>query len=99
MEYKIVILPKAITDFEKSIDWYFKINSSLAKQFSNEIDNTIQFISKYPLLFQHSHNQYKSVNTPQFPFKIIYRIDEDKIIIAAIFHHKRNPKILSSRIK
>ena len=47
MEYNIVLLPKAITDFEKSVEWYNAINSSLAKQFSQEIEATIKFISKH----------------------------------------------------
>lgn len=99
MEYKVTLLPKAVIDLEKSIEWYDNINSSLAKQFVIEIESTIKFISKNPLLFQFVDGIYKSVNTPKFPFKIIYRTDEDKIVIIAIFHHKRDPKITDSRTK
>ncbi len=99
MEYRIVILPDATIDFEKSIEWYDNINPSLAKQFIVEIETTISFISKNPLLFQYDYGTFKSVNTSKFLFKIVYRINGDEIVIVAIFHHKRNPKILYSRIK
>ena len=99
MDYKIVLLPQAIVDFEKSIEWYSIINPLLSSQFIADVEITISFVNKNPLLFQYAHNQYKSANTSQFPFKIIYRIDIATIIIVAILHHKRNPNILSSRIK
>lgn len=99
MDYKIVLLPQAIVDFEKAIEWYFNINPSLSSQFIADVETTINFISKNPLVFQYAHKHYKSANTSQFSFKIVYRIDIDCIIVIAILHQKRNPHILSSRIK
>jgi len=99
MEFNIVLLPKAIIDLEKSIEWYHTINVSLAKQFSTEIEATIKLISRNPLLFQNIHGSYKSVNTSTFPFRIIYRIDHNSIVITAILHHKRNPQRITSRTK
>lgn len=99
MEYSVVIIPKASVDFEKSIDWYRNINLALAKQFILEIGTAIELISKNPYLFQYVYGSYKSVNTSKFLYKIVYRIYDDKIVIVAIFHHKRNPKTLYSRIK
>ncbi len=99
MEYKIVLLPKAIDDLNASIDWCISIYRNLAEQFVLEVENAFQLISKNPFLFQTSHADYKMVNTQRFPFKIVYKVITSDIIIIAVFHHKRDPKKIIKRIK
>ncbi len=99
MDYKIALLPKAIDDFNASIDWYASINLLLAQQFISEIENSFKLILNNPFLFQTSVGDFKVVNTERFPFKIVYRIQANDIVIIAIFHHKRNPKKITARIK
>lgn len=99
MAYNIVFLPKAIEDIDHSVEWYKSINLELAKQFLAEIDATLNLIKTNPLLFPCIIDNYRVVNTSKFPFKIVYRINKKNIITIVVFHHKRNQKKLTSRIK
>lgn len=99
MAYNIILLSKAIDDFDASVEWYKSIDVQLAKQFISEVDATFNLIAINPLLFPCVFNKYRMVNTQKFPFKIVYNVNENRIVIVAIFHHKRNPKKIISRIK
>ena len=97
MEYNLVLTPFSENDLEAIIEWYGKQNIDLSKEFILILDKTMQAIIENPFLFQEVYKSYRSANSGKVPYKIIYRIVENNIIVIAITHHKRNPKVWKSR--
>ncbi len=97
--YKSIILPLAKEDIREAAKWYNKQQNGLGKQFTAEVRENVHFIRQNP---KASNVRYKNIRTTVlnvFPFMIHYTIDEKNkaIIISAVLHTSRDPKIWDER--
>jgi plasmid stabilization system protein ParE len=90
MAYSIDFLPAAEIDLDNTTDWYTRFNKELANDFLNKVNIAIQTILSNPKQFQKIYKTYRKVNLARFPYKIIYKIEMQSIIIVAVSHHKRS---------
>ena len=97
MTYNLIVSLPAETDIEEIIEWYGKENKDLSKEFVRILEQTFEQITDNPFLFQQVFKDYRKVNTAKFPYKIIYRISENEVIVLAVIHHKRNPEVWKNR--
>ena len=97
MTFNLVVSLPAETDIEEIIEWYGKENKDLSREFVKTLEQTFEQIIANPFLFQQVFEDYRKVNTGKFPYKIIYRVSENKVIVLAVIHHKRNPEIWKGR--
>jgi len=92
MNYTILFKEEAELDLLNSIEWYESKQAGLGEQFLQEVNSNIQLIQKSPYLFQVKQRHKRFCPLKQFPFIIIYEIEESTIIVYAIFHTNRNLK-------
>lgn len=97
MAYKIELLPEAETDIDDIYSWYNTINPKLAKRFLESTEEVLSLIQSHPLLFQKIKRNYRKSNLKTFPYKIVYRIKENIVVVIAVVHHKRHPGLLTKR--
>jgi len=97
MAYSVHLLPEAEIDIDEVVGWYKQIDVRLAGDFLIKLDLALQEIRKKPFHFQRTFKNYRKVNLTRFPFKIIYRIEKQFIIVIAIGHHKRRAKYWRDR--
>lgn len=97
MGFKVVYLPGFYSDLEGAIDWYNKDSAQRAKLLVEEIETTIEWLLKKPMLFQKLSSRTRKINLPIFPYKIIYQAYEGEILIIALAHHKRHPRYWKKR--
>ncbi len=97
MTYKISFRKFAIKDVEDIIEWYGRIDTKLSADFLKELNASIYLIKKNPLQYSFFYKDYLKANTIRFPYKIIYKVNEDEIVILAIVHHKRYHRVWRSR--
>ncbi|MFK7114261.1 type II toxin-antitoxin system RelE/ParE family toxin [Flavobacterium oreochromis] len=93
MNYKIIILNEAKTDFRESYIWYKEISPKLAKRFQNSFKKSVSVLSINPLHFQIRYDDVRVIMLTAFPYLIHYSINNDKIIIKAIYHSSRNSEL------
>jgi toxin ParE1/3/4 len=98
MAYNLVLSFAAENDLEKIIKWYGKENTDLIKKFVKEFEEKLQIIILNPFLFQEFYKDYRKANTGKFPYKMVYRISNESIVIIAIVHNKRHSKVWKKRI-
>jgi len=91
MTFNLIVSLPAETDIEEIIEWYGNENKDLSREFVRILEQTFEQVTANPFLFQQVFEDYRIVNTAKFPYKIIYRISENKVIVLAVIHHKRNP--------
>ena len=93
MNFKILILEEAKSDVRESITWYKNINPILSKRFANSFNNSVKQIKKNPFQYQIRYDEVRVVLLRTFPYLIHFSIDNETIVIKAVFHTSRDSKI------
>ena len=91
MSFRLVIQPRASQEAEEAAIWYEKQRKGLGKEFVRELDFGIVSILHNPYKFEVLRNEFRRKVVKRFPFGIFFRIDNDTVIIVAIWHFKRKP--------
>jgi toxin ParE1/3/4 len=92
MAFKVVIEPRALAETQNAIDYYNWKLLGLGKKFEKILDEHVILISKNPF-FQIHYKDYRVLPAKNFPYKIIYYLNEAKktVYIIAIFNTHQNP--------
>ncbi|MCI0493987.1 type II toxin-antitoxin system RelE/ParE family toxin [candidate division KSB1 bacterium] len=96
---KIKIHELAVQEFDEAIEWYELQSTGLGKRFKNAVVEQIKKVKKHPGWYLiEADNIYKAY-VPKFPYKILYTIEDNKIIVVwAIAHLHRKPWYWQSRM-
>ncbi|MCB8994970.1 MAG: type II toxin-antitoxin system RelE/ParE family toxin [Bacteroidales bacterium] len=98
MIYEVLFRKEALQDILEAIAWYEKNLVGLGDEFLIAVENEIHLIEQNPYLFEDKYKGIRKVITNRFPYIIYYRIEsEKKVLIFAVLHMSRNPKILEKR--
>ncbi len=98
MNYNISVSPEAENDIEEAFLWYEDKRKGLGHDFLLQVDSGIRFIERTPKLFKQEYKGTRKHIIKRFPYKIIYLIEKQLIIILAVIHSRRSPSIMSTRI-
>ena len=93
MIYKVIILKEARFDFNESLNWYKEINPKLGNRFKDAFKESLIMIKENPFHFQIRYDKVRVILLKHFPYLIHFSIENDTIVIKAIFHSSRNSKI------
>jgi plasmid stabilization system protein ParE len=94
MSYGIRYQTRATAEYERAYKWYIDRSVLAAINFSSAVNDQIEIIAKNPERFRKTHKEFREVLLKKYPYCIIYLINETDrmVVIASIFHQKRNPK-------
>lgn len=98
MKYKVIIRPEAENDLKEAFSWYEDKRLGLGYDFLLQVDAGLRFIERNPEIYQVEYKGTRKHIIKRFPYKIIYLIEEEKIIVLAVTHGKRSPDLLKKRI-
>ena len=85
---------RAITELEGAIDWYEAQQPGLGIRFLDNVESAVVSILENPRRFPKTHDAYRRSLVRRFPFSIHFSIEEDLVIVHAIFDNRRSPKEL-----
>jgi toxin ParE1/3/4 len=97
MNYEIIIRPEAESDLNEAFHWYEEQSPGLGLEFLRCVDAAFDIIQRNPVLYQKIYKEIRRALTHRFPYGIFYIIAENKIIVLAVFHAKRDPELLKER--
>ena len=97
--YKLIINPFAEQDILEARDWYNHQQEGLGNELIQEIKDTVKSIENNPLLYAAVKKDIRKAVTRRFPYSLFFTIIETKIIVFAVFHQSRNPRIWKTRKK
>lgn len=86
MTYKLIIAPKALKDIDKATEYYFDIQKKLAKRFTKDLKDQTKYVHKNPLHIQVRYDNIRIAHLKKFPYSIHFTIEEQTIIILAVFN-------------
>ena len=91
-------LPGARRDFDDSFDWYVKRSVEAAVRFADAIDSALTAVAANPARFAAVDDLHRECPVRRFPFRIVYRVAENRVLVVAIAHAKRRPGYWRDRI-
>lgn len=98
MKYKVRIRPEAEDDLKEAFSWYEDNRVGLGYDFLLQVNAGLNFIIRNPEIHPIEYKGTRKHIIKRFPYKIIYLIEEEKIIVFAVIHGKISPDLLKKRI-
>ncbi|HRH60662.1 MAG TPA: type II toxin-antitoxin system RelE/ParE family toxin [Chitinophagaceae bacterium] len=101
MKYSIAYLQRALHEYEKSAAWYRERSIQAAENFEAAIKEKISLLKTDPVRYRKTYKEFREVQLKKYPFNIIYLVNEKEkqVIIASVYHHKRNPESKYRKLK
>ena len=96
MKYTLIVKAEALQDMTEAFSWYENKRAGLGTEFLDEVDKCFDRIVQTPGHYQ-SHRDQRVAVLHRFPYKIVYEIEGETVVVYAVYHDKRNPEKLTER--
>ncbi len=90
-------LPEAEADYEEGYEWYFVQSERAAEGLERAVDHAIGRISSRPEMYPFCDAQHQFATMKPYPYRIMYRVSSDEIIVVALAHGSRLPGFWRTR--
>lgn len=98
MGFKVILKPEAETDITEIYQWYEVRVKGLGGEFLRAVDACLSSIKRHPLAFPILYKDTRRALLRKFPYGIFFLIENNKIVVIASFHVRREPKRWRDRI-
>ena len=97
MKYRVIIRPEAEDDLKEAYSWYEDKRIELEHDFLLQVDAGLNFIARNPNIHPIEYKGTRKHLIKRFPYKIIYLVENDRIIVIAVIHGRRSPALVRRR--
>jgi len=97
MSLPIVFRRIARLEIDESIAWYDSQRPGVGLEFASEIETFLTRIADSPEQFTRVRGDVRSAVLRRFPYTIHFLPEPNRIVVLAVFHVKRSPRILEDR--
>ena len=93
----VVWIPEANAELKEARAWYDTIRSELGNRFALAVEETVDAVAEHPLQFPVVYRGRRRAGVRRFPYGIFFEVQEQRIVVIACFHGRRNPKRWQAR--
>lgn len=97
MSLELFIRPEAEADALEAYRWYNEQLPGLGGEFLGEIDRALENIRANPEAHRKLHREFRRVLTRRFPYAVFYALRDNRIVVFAILHTARDPRLWRKR--
>ena len=97
MTLHVVFRAEARREFIEAVAWYEAQRDGLGAEFLNEIERCIASAAEHPELYASVRADIRRVVARRFPYAVYYRQRDNRIVVLAVFHGRRHPRIWQAR--
>ncbi len=90
--------PEAQDEFVSAAQFYEDRTKGLGLDFIRTIQRTYERLRDFPATGAPFGRRFRRVLVPKFPYGLLYRVEPDRIYIAAVMHLHRRPGYWRSRL-
>ncbi len=83
----------------EAVRFYDREFSGLGRRFREEVKKAVQRIAKYPEAWSIEKGEIRKCLLAKFPYKLLYSIEKDVVLIIAVAHQHRKPEYWIERWK
>lgn len=97
----LVVRPEVDGDLLEAEKWYDQQQPGLGQKFLGDVIETIDRLLQNFFLYwvRHRRSQVRWVFTHRFPYKIIFRVIDDTVIVYAVIHAARDERNWKTRLE
>ena len=99
MSRRFIVRPLAEADLEDAARWYEGERAGLAERFFSDVDRTFARIRERPLQFPSVSGNVHRALLHTFPYAVYFRVLDEIVIVLAVLHLRRNPKLWRGRAR
>ena len=89
---RVAFLTLASDEVAEAHRYYDLQQAGLGSQFIKEIRQAAQRIAQYPLAFPFQRGEIRKCLLHRFPYKLLYAIRDNSILVIAVAHQHREPE-------
>ena len=82
---------RAWNDLDIAFEWYEEQRRGLGFDFLDCVEASIVTIQQMPKLYAKHHEHFRRALVRRFPYSIFYTIEDEEIVVHAIFHNRQDP--------
>lgn len=91
MKFTLVIPGIVEEEIDEAAAYYNKKQEGLGDRLYKDLTETLSFVEKSPLSFQKSRKDYRQALLKRFPYLVIYKVYENKILIFRFINARKHP--------
>ncbi len=99
MTLPVVLRRAAQKEFDEAADWYEEKRPNLGREFVHQVQRTFDRVctnpGRCPVVFE----DVRQCIVDRFPYSILFQVEPKRIVILAVFHHRRNPSVWKQRVR
>ena len=89
--HSIVFEDLALNDVEEAKNYYNTINPKLANKFQHNLSLVVNLLVSNPNLYQKRMDDSRFAKVMDFPYVVVYVIEQETIIVDVVFNTYQNP--------
>ncbi len=88
---KLRYTDRAKEELDIAFGWYEGQRRRLGFEFLDCVEATIEAILQMPKMYTRHHHNFRRALIRRFPFAVFYTIEENEIVVHAIFDNRQDP--------
>lgn len=89
MNRRVIIRPKAEADLQNARSWYESQRTGLGDELLDEVRHAVHLLESDPERRPFYYRDFRRLLTRRFPYKLFYRVEDDRVIVFRILHAKQ----------
>src|SRR5262249_27029275 len=99
MARRIIVRPLAEADIASAAQWYDSERSGLATRFLADVGRTFTRICEAPRQFPAIADNVRRAFLRTFPYAAYFRASDELVIVLAVLHLRRDPRVWRGRVR
>jgi toxin ParE1/3/4 len=86
---RLEVHPVALREIHKVANAYDKKAHRLGDRFTDQVEHAFARLRERPLIGEEIARGERRLLLRRFPYRVIYRVHDERIFVVAVAHHKR----------
>ncbi len=101
--YKVSVTADALADIEQAFEYYESSLAGLGDKFRLALKQRLNDLQQHPQHYGFINEDpglaFRDVLLRRFPYRVVYRIQKEMVVVIAVYHSSLDPQKLIKRIK
>lgn len=97
MAYMLTVRPEAEFDIDEQYTTYESKRIGLGHDLLLCVEEALDQLLKNPLIYRKFHKDLRRIPVRRFPFRVMYFVSGQRIIVTAVFHVRKDPTSWDTR--
>lgn len=85
-------------EYFEAIEYYARIDDQLGERFVAAVEEAVEQMSRTPERFRRFEGDMRKVRVEDFPYAVVYRMQDSELRIISVMHLHRRPGYWSDRL-